>query len=340
MIVYIDLIFIMNLLIDGSLLLVTAWMRKQKVVIWRLLASASLGAAYVLMMFLPELSFLFTFLVKFLFSVFMLWIAFGYGSLQSYLRNMGAFYIVNFAAAGGILGVHYLLQNSGEVWSGIWYSTSGGLGFSLEIGSLFTLIVFFIVLLWFKLVVNSRRKLEQMATFYAEVSVIIEDTEVRCIGLIDTGNQLTDPLSRMPVMVVEASLWREHLPHSVGTSWTTERADNLIMEWTEDETFRWRDRLRLVPYRGINKGTQFMIALKPDEVKVIMDGYETSTSRVLIGLDGGTLSSENNYRAIIHPSLTERADLKEELAAGKAINTSSGKVHITSEEMGGKETCV
>lgn len=340
MVVYIDLIFMMNLLIDGSLLLVTAWMRKQKVVIWRLMASASLGAAYVLMMFLPELSFLFTFLVKFLFSVFMLWIAFGYGSLQSYLRNMGAFYIVNFATAGGILGFHYLLQNSGEVWSGIWYSASGGLGFSLEIGSLFTLIVFFIVLLWFKLVMTSRRKLEKMATFYAEVSVTIQDTEIRCMGLIDTGNQLTDPLSRMPVMVMEASLWREHLPHSVGTTWATERADNLILEWTEDETFRWRDRLRLVPYRGINKGTQFMIALKPDEVKVIMDGYEVRTSRVLIGLDGGTLSSENTYRAIIHPSLTDRTDLKEDLVTGKATNASSAKVHMSVEEMGGKETCV
>ncbi|MNZ95900.1 Sporulation factor SpoIIGA [compost metagenome] len=338
MVVYIDLIFLMNLLIDASLLLVTAWMRKQKVIIWRLTASASLGAAYVLMMFLPELSFLFTFLVKFLFSVVMLWIAFGFGSLQSYLRNMGAFYIVNFAAAGGILGIHYLLQNSGEVWSGIWYSASGGLGFSLKIGSLFTFVVFFIVLLWFKLVMASRRKQEKMASFYAEVVVTIQETQVRCVGLIDTGNQLTDPLSRMPVMVMEASLWREHLPDSLAANWTSERADNLIMEWTEDESFLWRDRLRLVPYRGINKGTQFMIALKPDEVVVIMDGREVRTSRVLVGLDGGSLSSENAYRAIIHPLLTEGA------AEGKPSSTEAvhnlGDVQMTGNEMGGKETCV
>ncbi|WMT42444.1 sigma-E processing peptidase SpoIIGA [Paenibacillus sp. D2_2] len=100
LVVYIDLIFLLNLLIDASLLLVTAWMRKQKFVFWRLLASAAFGAAYVVMMFLPELSFLYTFLVKFLFSVVMLWIAFGFKSLQSYLRNLGAFYVINFVAAG------------------------------------------------------------------------------------------------------------------------------------------------------------------------------------------------------------------------------------------------
>ncbi|MFD3258511.1 sigma-E processing peptidase SpoIIGA [Paenibacillus lentus] len=305
MVVYIDLIFLMNLLIDASLLLVTAWIRKQRVRAWRILVSAAVGAAYVVMMFLPELSFLFTFLVKFLFSVVMLWIAFGYASLQNYLRNMGAFYMVNFAAAGGILGIHYLLQNSGEVWNGIWYSASGGLGFSLEVGSIFTVVVFFIVIVWFKMVVASRRATERVESCLAEVRVRIDETTVQCTGLVDTGNQLKDPLTRWPVMVMEASLWDHVLPDSFLGRLAAEQADNLIMEWSDEELFPWRDRLRLVPYRGINKGSQFMIALKPDEVSIVQEGRIMTTNRVLIGLDGGRLSAEAAYRAIIHPVLIE-----------------------------------
>lgn len=312
MVVYLDLIFLMNLLIDASLLLMTAWIRRQRVRAWRITASAAVGAAYVLMMFLPELSFLFTFLVKFLFSAVMLWIAFGYASLQNYLRNMGAFYMVNFAAAGGILGIHYLLQNSGEVWSGIWYSASGGLGFSLEVGSIFTIIVFFIVVLWFKAVVSSRRAVERVESCLAEVQVRIDETTVRCMGLVDTGNQLKDPLTRWPVMVMEASLWDQMLPESFLSRLAAEQADNLIMEWSDEDSFPWRDRLRLVPYRGINKGSQFMIALKPDEVSVVQEGRTVTTGRVLIGLDGGRLSMESAYRAIIHPVLLEGMSGREE----------------------------
>ncbi|MGG4550994.1 sigma-E processing peptidase SpoIIGA [Paenibacillus humicus] len=312
MVVYLDLIFLMNLLIDASLLLMTAWIRRQRVRAWRITASAAVGAAYVLMMFLPELSFLFTFLVKFLFSVVMLWIAFGYASLQNYLRNMGAFYMVNFAAAGGILGIHYLLQNSGEVWSGIWYSASGGLGFSLEVGSIFTIIVFFIVVLWFKAVVSTRRAVERVENCLAEVQVRIDETTVRCMGLVDTGNQLKDPLTRWPVMVMEASLWDQMLPESFLSRLAAEQADNLIMEWSDEDSFPWRDRLRLVPYRGINKGSQFMIALKPDEVSVVQEGRTVTTGRVLIGLDGGRLSMESAYRAIIHPVLLEGMSGREE----------------------------
>lgn len=308
LVVYIDLLFLMNLLIDGSLLLVTAWMRKQQIILWRLALSATVGAMYVVMMFLPELSFLYTFLVKFLFSVAMLWIAFGFRSLQNYLRNMGAFYIVNFAAAGGILGVHYLLQDSGEIWSGIWYSASGGLSFSLKIGAVFILICFFAVLFWFKRVIDSRQRQERIHSFLAELEVRVEETTITCTGLIDTGNQLSDPLSRLPVTVMEASLWERVLPPSYRGKLADERADNLILELTEAGDFPWPERLRLVPYRGINKGTQFMLALKPDEVTVRLEGREHRSTRVLIGLDGGRLSTEGTYRAIVHPALVETAE--------------------------------
>ncbi|WP_334071894.1 MULTISPECIES: sigma-E processing peptidase SpoIIGA [Paenibacillus] len=305
MVVYIDLIFLMNLLIDAALLAMTAWLRKRKVVYWRLGLSAAVGAFYVVMMFLPALSFLFTFLVKFLFSVVMLWIAFGFGGLQNYLRNLGAFYIVNFAAAGGILGIHYLLQSSGELWNGIWYSATGGLGFSLQVGVVFTLALFVIVLLWFKWVISSRRRQEMMTSYLAEIRVRIGDADVSCTGLIDTGNHLTDPLSRLPVMVMEASLWKDFLPDLEAGQGSGNEADNLILKWTEDDSFPWRDRLRLVPFRGVNRGSQFMLALKPDEVVVRKDGGEFKTARVLVGLDRGSLSAEGRFQAIVHPALVE-----------------------------------
>ena len=309
----------MNFAIDGCLLLLTAWFRKRKVVIWRLLLSAGVGASYVVMMFMPALSFLFTFLVKFLFSVVMLWIAFGFVSLQSYIRNLGAFYIVNFAAAGGILGIHYLLQSSGELWNGIWYTATGGMGFSLEIGTLFTLVVFTLVLLWFRMVVAGRRRQENLSSYYAEVLIELEQTRISCTGLIDTGNQLRDPLSRLPVMVTEMSLWQPYMPQSFSQAAQNSglSADNLILQWTEDEAFPWRDRLRLIPYRGVNRGSQFMLALKPDKVTVTMENKSYLTTRVLVGLDGGTLSSEGSYRAIIHPALMEEHEQQAGIGIGE-----------------------
>ncbi|CAM2826670.1 sigma-E processing peptidase SpoIIGA [Paenibacillus sediminis] len=312
LVVYLDLIFITNLLIDGTLLFITAWMRKQKPNIWRILIASVVGALYVVMMFVPELSFMFTIFIKFALSVMMIWIAFGFGSLQNYARNMGAFYIVNFAAAGGILGIHYFMQSSSELFNGIWFSQSGGLSFELKMSFWFVFIMFFIVIFWFKAVHSSRRKKEQMLSFAAQVRVRIDGEEVECTGLIDTGNQLTDPLTRTPVMVMESILWEAFLPAAWQGKLAKVQPDNLIMELPEGG-FPWQDRLRLVPYRGINKGTQFMLALKPDEVVITMDGKSAYHSKVLIGLDGGKLSAEGAYQAIIHPALIENMDQGESI---------------------------
>jgi stage II sporulation protein GA (sporulation sigma-E factor processing peptidase) len=123
---------------------------------------------------------------------------------------------------------------------------------------------------------------------------------------VDTGNHLYDPLTRTPVMVVEASDWTEVLPESWLKKIRTSEVDRIVAA-IGDEEFKWQDRLRLVPYRGLNRGTQFLLALKPDRVAVRYNNQELETARVLVGLDGGKLSADGAYRAIIHPQLIESA---------------------------------
>ncbi|ASA26449.1 sigma-E processing peptidase SpoIIGA [Paenibacillus donghaensis] len=304
MVVYIDLIFAANLLIDGVLLWLTGWLVKLRVSWWRLVLSAVIGALYVVMMFVPELSFLYTFLIKFGLSVLMLWVAFGFKSLPQYLRCMGAFYMINFMAAGGILGVHYLLQSTSEIWNGMVFTTSGGQAYKLKIGFWFVVVMLPLLLVIFKAVHSSRNRREQLDSYIGEVTVDIDGVTVTCPGLLDTGNRLCDPLTRIPVMVMEASLWEGQLPPSWKGRLTQDGADRLLLE-TDGQSFAWQDRMRLVPYRGINRGASFMLALKPDLVTIKLGSETYTCTRVLIGLDGGTLSGEGAYRAVIHPDLTQ-----------------------------------
>jgi stage II sporulation protein GA (sporulation sigma-E factor processing peptidase) len=149
------------------------------------------------------------------------------------------------------------------------------------------------------------------------VTVEIDGVNVTCLGLLDTGNRLNDPLTRIPVMVMESSLWEGHLPASWKGRLTQTGADTLLLE-ADGQSFAWQDRMRLVPYRGINRGASFMLALKPDLVMIQIGGETFSSKRVLIGLDGGTLSGDGAYRAVIHPDLTRKVSAGE-AAAGKVM---------------------
>ncbi|MBD2846283.1 sigma-E processing peptidase SpoIIGA [Paenibacillus sp. IB182496] len=310
MVVYADLLFLLNLAIDGAVLLTTAWVRGVRPKAWRLLGAASIGASYVLLLLLPPLSLLSTLAVKIPLSLLMLYTAFGFSSLQYFLANTAAFYGVNFAAAGGVYGMHYMLLSSPELWRGLWFVRTGGSGPLLGIGGISLTLTFAAAIGLYRVTVAGRRRREQLLTHVTDVEVLIEGTRRECRGLIDTGNQLYDPLTRTPVMVMEASLFAEQLPASWQQRIKLSQVDQLVAGIGEDPCI-WQDRLRLIPYRGVNRGAQFMLALKPDRVRIEHEGKTYETRKVLIGLDGGTLAADGAYRAIVHPSLMAAAQPQE-----------------------------
>ncbi|OPH47522.1 sigma-E processing peptidase SpoIIGA [Paenibacillus ferrarius] len=303
MVVYADLIFLLNFLMDAAILIVTAKTRKISFKWWRIVGSSFLGASYVVIMFLPVPLFLFTFSVKCMFCIGMIMTAFGFGSLQNLLRNLGTFLLVNFAVAGGMFGIHYVLASSSDVMKGIVFTQSGVALFQLNMGGiLFVLALLIPLLWWFKTVFQSTKQREVMTTFLAEITIHVGDYTASCKGLIDTGNQLYDPLTRTPVMVMEVSEWGDVFPAQWLERIRSADVDQIISGLGEEE-FVWQDRLRLVPYRGVNRNTQFMLAIKPDKVVITHNQTQTEASKVLIGLDGGKLCSDGSYQAIIHPAL-------------------------------------
>ncbi|WP_338066307.1 sigma-E processing peptidase SpoIIGA [Paenibacillus montanisoli] len=318
--VYLDVLFMVNLLIDGSNLLLTAWVRSIRAKWWRVLLAAATGSLYAVLIVFPPLSFMFTIVVKIALSIVMLLIAFGFGSLQYFVRHVGAFYGVNFAAAGAVLGAHYLFMNSsGKVWQSV-ATVNGTFYFLLKPSALFVFSLLGVGYYIYRSVMLQRKERDLVTNHLAEVNVRIEEKEHVCIGLIDTGNQLYEPLTRTPVMVMEAAVWQDVLPASWIAKIREAQVDKLLASMTDEEPFIWRDRLRLVPYRGVNRGAQFMLALKPDLVTIRREGEVYESKKVLIGLDAGKLAQDGTYQAIIHPSL-----LQNRSAMVETIHSSSGR---------------
>ncbi|SDW86792.1 sigma-E processing peptidase SpoIIGA [Paenibacillus sp. CF384] len=318
--VYLDVLFMVNLLIDGSNLLLTAWVRSIRAKWWRVLLAAGVGSLYAVMIVFPPLSFLFTIVIKVALSIIMLLIAFGFGSVQYFARHVGAFYGVNFAAAGAVIGAHYLFMNSSnKLWHTV-ATVNGKLYFMLKPSTIFVFSLIGVGYYIYRSVMTQRKERDLVTNHLAEVKVRIEDKEHSCTGLIDTGNQLYEPLTRTPVMVMEAAVWQDVLPASWIAQIRESQVDKLLASMTDDTPFIWRDRLRLVPYRGVNRGAQFMLAIKPDLVIINRDGEVYESKKVLIGLDAGKLAHDGTYQAIIHPSLLQSRSVTID-----TIHSSSGR---------------
>ena len=306
MVVYLDLIFLTNLCFDTAIVMMTAKLRGLKLSRKRTALAVLLGASYVLLMFQPAFALLYTVVAKLIFSLFVVYVAFGFGSLQMYIRTVGVFYLVHFAAAGAVFAVHFFLLSSGDVMNRLLLQPSGSIAFAIDSGLWLSVPVFFLALLFLRSVFVSKGREDALAAQLASVQVTIGDVVVSCNGMIDTGNRLYDPISRAPVLVMELALWQQYLPRGWMPYIKGNEVDRLFADEAY-ESFQWGDRLRLIPYRGVNASSRFMLAIKPDNV-IINSGDDTvETSKVLVAIDGGTLAAGGAYQAIIHPVLITSA---------------------------------
>ncbi|CAM3726832.1 sigma-E processing peptidase SpoIIGA [Cohnella lubricantis] len=306
MIVYVDMVFLTNLAVDGTVLLTTAKVRRLQPKRRRIALSAGMGAVYAAGMFMADVPYLYSFAVKVLVSLAMLLCAFGYGSPLRLARLMGTFYLVSFATLGGVLGLTFLLRQSRAPWSDLSLSPDGGLLLELPLQFLLLAVCFALSVWLFRGASASAERTGQLDSLIVNVAVTIGGETRECRGLVDTGNRLYDPLTRIPVMMMEASLWKEQLPSGWAERLKDEPADSLVagLDHDSSEGYAWGDRLRLIPYRGVNGNTRLLLAIKPDSVSISPSGAPSRHyKRVLIGMDGGTLSPDGSYRAIVHPDL-------------------------------------
>ncbi|WP_047151561.1 sigma-E processing peptidase SpoIIGA [Aneurinibacillus tyrosinisolvens] len=303
MTIYADVVFLMNFLIDYGLLLLTGRICRQPLYKMRLFLSSFLGAAYTLFLFFPPLSFAYTFLSKCLFSCAMILIAFRWVRIRHFFQLLLVFYAVSLFIAGGLFAVHYLMQDKTEIINGI-LTTTHASSMPVSGPTLLLLLIGFPLFWWLaRFGYFSMKANRQTDVQYVQVEVEVNGCSITCTGFIDTGNQLYDPISRTPVTIMDMNLWKEVLPPSFPDE---QKIEQSILE---GEIYAleggWTERVRLIPYKTVSSQMSIMLAIRPDKVCILAGEKKYETSKMLIGLRTGMVSSDGSYQAIVHPRALE-----------------------------------
>lgn len=305
MTVYLDILFFREMLLDAFLLILTAWIRKVKLNWWRIGLAAAIGGIYAIALFIPSISFIFHPILKLICSILIVFVAFGVHSVNAFTKTLITFYITSFVAAGSIMGFYYLLiPSSNALWTKVWLMEDGI--YSVIQTSILYVIASLLLGIYLLVKMLSARKRQQLIEQHlTQIEVTIDEHLVTCIGLMDTGNQLYDPLTKTPVIIVEAKQLSSILPEALLKYIVTSDYTAAITKLPEAILVKWQHRLRLIPYRAVNKTGQFLVAIKPELVSFTYGEKTYHVKNVLIGLDSGGLSSENKFQAILHPAILD-----------------------------------
>ncbi len=300
-VIYLDKSMLINFSMDFIILLLTARLSGYRVNTGRLALGSLAGSAYVLAILLPDLAYLYNMLVKVAYSGLIVALTFYPLKPKKFLVAAGYFYAVSFALGGAIYGFSAL---SAEVGGSGDYEILVNL--MRQTGNLIDVFVWGFPLgmvFWLAFgkwgFAGLKRSVLQ-AVYRFPISVYFNDLEVKIDGLVDTGNQLRDPLTKAPVVVVEAVLLAEYLPENF-----THAVAELDLAALENclQGTHWEQRLRIIPFSSIGKQNGMMVGFLSDRLEINIPKGKVNTQRVIIGLYLKELSADHSYRALLHPDL-------------------------------------
>ncbi|MCG0276978.1 MAG: sigma-E processing peptidase SpoIIGA [Thermanaeromonas sp.] len=299
-IVYLDMVLLVNLIMDYIILWATGRLAQVSTNGWRLLAGATLGAAYALTLFFPHREPWLWFLVKILFSFLMLLLAFYPLTWQKLLQVFGCFYLVSFIMGGAVVGGLYLSNN---LLAAPALAGRGLLVHPLPSAWLVLGVLAAVFLVnWGSATI---KKNFWQALLQLPIVIGLEGKRLALKALVDTGNNLRDPLTGRPVIIVEYQALKPILPEEIRSRVRAGEEPELEKIVTSLAGTAWATKVRIIPFHSLGRTGGLLLGFKPDEVIIFWEEQLIKITDVIVGLCWNRLAPGGNYRALLHPDLLE-----------------------------------
>lgn len=288
-VIYADVLISINLFINYFILLGTAKFIYLKFSRRRVLLGAFLGSLYSLYIFLPRLNFIFSLIIKFIMAMTIIWVSFGIGSKKTQIKTILCFYSMNFAFSGIMFALWCLVNPSGLIINnGIVY---------FNISPLFLLsstVLAYIIIQIINRVVGKKRSKNCSCSF----GIQIQENILFLNGEVDTCNNLKEPFSNLPVVVVSRQKIKDIVPGNILNVFSLEGEEISYSSLPQ----KWRRRVRMIPFKTVS-GEGILPAFKPDSVIIRSPSGDVYKDAYIAICPDSSFNKE--LEALVSPELVE-----------------------------------
>ncbi|MCM1115544.1 MAG: sigma-E processing peptidase SpoIIGA [Clostridium sp.] len=196
MVIYVDVLFVLNFFISYLLLLLTKQLTKTTARTYRMLIAAFVGGVYALVILAPKLHFLVTVFGKLLVSAFMVLLAFGFSRLAVYLKALAFFYFSNILFLGIVLAFWLFFKPDGIVINNdvVYFDIPA---IVLLLSALTAYIISILVIRIYNRTISKKE-------IYS-LTIYKNGQAYHLFAFLDSGNKLKEPFSNYPVIIADSS---------------------------------------------------------------------------------------------------------------------------------------
>lgn len=290
MTIYIDIVLIENLIMNYIILFTTAVVLKIKVNHIRLILASLLGTGYSIIAYMGIIKVYSSIILKIILSVLIIYIAFNPQNIKKMCKDLLLFYLVSFVFGGAAFALIYIIKPQNILMkNGLFLGT-----YTLKTVMLGAIVAFCIIIGAFAIIKNKISKKDM----FCEIEILINQKKIKTKAMIDTGNMLKEPITNVPVIVVEHILLYSCMPKEILNN-LKEIMGGDFKNIPCDIQEKYISKLKLIPFSSLGKQNGMLIGIRPEYVKVITDEQEKINKNVIIGIYEKSLTKKGEYQALI-----------------------------------------
>ena len=229
-------------------------------------------------------------ILKFILSIVIIYVAFKPKDIKEVSKFIIFFYLTSFTFGGAALGVIYMV-NTGKI------SIQNGVivgNYTLKTIFIGIIIALIVVIGAFKFVKSKISKKD----LFCNITVKINQKNIKTRAMIDTGNLLKEPITNIPVIVMEHEILCKAVPKEI-----LENIDNIlggdlssIQEKTKQE---YMSKLKVIPFSSLGKQNGMLLGLRADGLEIEVDDGIKKVDKIIIGIYNKKLSKKGEYSALL-----------------------------------------
>lgn len=290
MTIYLDIVIIENLIMNAIIIYATAVVLKVKIRHLRIIISSLIGAIYSVASYISDLEIYNNFFLKIFLSIVMVYIAFIPQNIKSLMKQMLIFYLTSFLFGGVAFALIYVIKPQEILMKdGLFLGM-----YPLKTIFLGAIVATIILITAFKVVKSNITKKDMMCN----VSIKINDKAINIKTIIDTGNMLKEPISGLPVIVVENTALYELIPKEI-----LDNLDDILggdfEKIPDDIKSKYIAKLKWIPYSSLGKQNGMLVGIKADKVIVEKEDQFIEHNNVIVGVYNRSLTKKGEYRGLI-----------------------------------------
>lgn len=257
--VYLDVLLIINFIVNAFLLLITSQTLRIKASFKYILIAAILGSMYVITLIFPSLIIFSKLPFKIIMAVVMILITFRKKDILFNLKASCIFILYSMVLAGMCIAFS---EQVDENFNGYI------LNFKYENLFIGIMIIYMVI---YRIVIFLKDRRELINFIYI-VDIVTKDYKKRVKAFFDTGNELREPATNLPVMLVEREIFKD-------------------VDISKYDKF-------YIPYKVVNGYGGKLEGFKPDCIKIYFD-KKVQEREVIIAFCENKLSNVNDYEALL-----------------------------------------